>query len=245
MSILNSLDTGNDVKGQEDDRLGGGFLLDSAVYDMTIKVAYLGQSQHGANFVHIECENPDGDKIRQDIYFTNRQGDNFYIRDGEKNYLPGYNQLNALSLLACGKGLTTVDTEEKVVNVYDFDQGKEVPVPKEVLMDWVNQPITLGILRILDDKSVKNADDKYVPTGETREYNEIDKVFRTDNRLTVTEMKAEATEPKFINEWDDKWKGEVKTAKGFTGKRDPSLGDAPAAGQAGAPKPTPSSLFTE
>ena len=121
-------------------------------------MAYLDKSKGGANFIKLNCEDADGNTHRQDIYFTNRNGEEFYVKDGEKNYLPGYNQLNSMSMLICEKPLKGLPSEEKTVNVYDFEQKKEIPLPKEVIMEWINKPIKLGILNILDDKNVKNSD---------------------------------------------------------------------------------------
>jgi len=238
MSILNQLDTS--VEAEDKDTLGRGGVLSSNIYNMIIVMAYLNQSKGGAHCVHLEVKDADGNQHRQDIYFTNRNGENFYTRDGQRNSLPGFNQLNSLSLLACDLPLNQLTSEEKVVNVYDFDEKKEVPVSKDVLMQWINKPIKLGILKILDDKNEKNGDGKYVPSGEVREINEIDKSFRASDGMTTTEIAAEATEAVFINDWLDKWKDEVKTKA--KGKRDPSLGASTAA-PAGTGAPTPQSLF--
>jgi len=241
MGILNDMNTSSDIKSEEKDTLGGGFLLDSNIYDMIIQLAYLDKSKGGAHCINLHCKDAGDNKFRQTIYFTNRNGDNFYERDGEKNYLPGYNQLNAISLLAADKALNEIATEEKMVNVYNYDEKKEVPTKKEVLMDWINKPIKLGILNISDDKNEKNADDKYVPSGELRNINEIDKVFRASDGKTIVEIKAD-DDANFITEWKDKWEGEIKQ-KG-KGIRDPSLGAAAPGGSTGNPTPAPSSLFT-
>ncbi len=73
--------------------------------------------------------------------------------------------------------------------------------------------ITLGIVKQLVDKTEKSTDASnnivYLPTGETRDQNEINKVFRTRDGLTVTEIRAALTEPAFKEQWLKRWQGEV------------------------------------
>lgn len=86
---------------------------------------------------------------------------------------------------------------------------------------------------------MKNADGKYVPSGEVREENEIDKIFRATDGMTVAEIRANATEAVFATSWKDKWTGVTKdrTTKQAAG----STAGAPTP-QGAAAKPT-TSLF--
>lgn len=57
-----------------------------------------------------------------------------------------------------------------------------------------------------------------MPSGETRDINEINKFFRADDGLTVPEIEAQVTEAKFKNDWENKFAGKtINRAKGQDG----------------------------
>jgi hypothetical protein len=58
----------------------------------------------------------------------------------------------------------------------------------------------LGIQELTVDKTVKSDTGEYVPTGETRDINELSKVF-TEDGLTLVEKDAGKTETKFKEAW--------------------------------------------
>lgn len=228
MSLLKSLNlgTGDDIGGEESDNLGGRSLLDSDIFKGTVKLAYLSKSSGGATGLTLLLELEGGKEHRETVYITNKKGEVFYEKNGEKNYLPGFNMANSLALLTTGKGITELDTETKMVNVWNKDTKAEVPTPVEMVMDLLGTEIYVGILRQKEDKQTL-VGDKYVSTGETREVNLMDKLFCAKekfDKLTSTEIRSKATEPAFYNEWLKKWKDQV---------RDKST---KAGGNAGAPK---------
>lgn len=221
--------TSDDKIQNETDRLGGGGVLESGLYPATIKMAYGIKADSGAKGVVIQAETDQGRKITETIYVTSgtaKGGKNYYEKDGQKHYLPGYLIVNSLCLLAAGKELSEIDVEEKVIKVYDFDAKAEVPQKKPVLMDLINKPILLGVIKQTVDKNVKDASGAYVPSGETREVNTIDKAFRASDRMTTAEIRAQATEASFVDSW-------AKKNTGVTQNR--ATG---AAGTAGASKAT-------
>lgn len=230
---------------QEKDRIGGGtYLLDSGVYDMVIDMAYIDTSKGGATSVNMHFKGQNGENLRQQFWVTSGKAKgckNYYLdKDGKKQYLPGFNQANSISKLATGKPLAELDHATKTIKVYDFAARKEQPVDKEVLTELLGQPITLGVIRQTVDKNVKNAAGDYVASGETRDENEIDKAFRTSDKLTNAEIQAGETTPVFYDKWKEKNTGETRNkAKG------PAAIDAaiPAIGS-GTPDTTPpKSLF--
>jgi hypothetical protein len=226
---------------QEDgDILGGFSVLDSNLYDFAVEVAYLDKSEHGAMSFNIHGADKNGNRLRQTLWITNRNGENFYInKNGGKRYLPGFTHANNICLLTVGKDLVDIEPEEKAIKLYDFETRQEIPIKKAVLTDLIGTEITLGMLKVVEDKNVKNADGVYVPSGETREVNEIDKVFRTRDGFTVTEIRAENEEPAFKEKWLAKNVGTVRNkAKGAT----PGNAPAAAGSNQAAPKPT-NSLF--
>jgi hypothetical protein len=151
---------------------------------------------------------------------------NYYEKNGEKKYLPGFIQANALALLATGKEISALDTETKVVKAYSKEIKAEAPTKVEMVMDLLDQPIIIGVIKQTVDKTAKSDDGSYVATGETRDENEVDKFFRAKDGKTTAEIRAEVEEATFINTWKAKWTGQTKN----------KVKGAASAGTAGAPK---------
>ena len=235
---LSNLSESNDIQGEKD-VLGGG-RLDSATYDMTLNTTYLDQSKHGATSVNIEATSSDGRKFKHTLWVTNRKGENFFEGQNGKQYLPGFNIANAIALLGGGYPISEMETETKSIKVYDFEKSAEVLKDKEVITALDGVQVKLGILKVIEDKNADDGTGTWVPTGETREVNDIDKVFDIETGMTVAEIRTGAEEPEFLTKWQDKWNGQTKNkAKGAKKGGAASFG-APA--QA-AGKPAASSLF--
>lgn len=201
---------------QEDgDFLGGGtFLLESGVYDMVIDMAYLDTSKGGATSLTLHLKGKNGENVRETFWITSGTAKgckNYYLdKDGNKKYLPGFSQANSICKLATGKSIAEIENAKKVVKVYDFTAKKEVPQEKTVLTGLLDQPITVGVIKQTVDKNVKNAEGNYVPSGETREENFIDKAFRTSDHKTSAEIIAQADDATFYDKWVAKNTGTVR-----------------------------------
>lgn len=237
MNMLANLKLDDGVDGEEKDVLGGGRgPLDSNAYPATITMAYMSESEGGATAVNITAKTRDDKEIRAAIYVTSGRAKGqktTYERDGKTYPLPGFLLVNSLCQLATGKEISQLETEEKVIKLYNFDSKAEVPTKVPVIVELLQKEIVIGLLKQTVDKSAKNDAGVYVATGETREENEIDKFFCARDgfeNLTLTEVKTKAaggeiTEP-FYNGWLEKNKGQIRNkAKG-----------AAAGGTAGAPK---------
>ena len=245
MSLFSGFTTSNDIAGEKDS-VGGGFVLDSNVYLSTVKLAYGTQSAGGATALNLVLETEDGKEIRQQLWVSSGKEKgcvNYYTdKDGNKQYLPGFNMANSLCLLTVGKELAQVESETKVVNVYNKDAKAEVPTNVPMLMELLGKQVLVGLIKQTVDKNIKDATGNYVPSGETREENDIDKFFRERDSKTTAEILAKTEEAVFINTWKDKWVGKVKdkTTKQAGTAGAPKAGAAPAGGTA---KPT-NSLFS-
>lgn len=248
MSMLGTMNKTEGKVEDEQDRVAGGFTVESGLYDATIEMAYVHKSSGGAMGVTIHYKLGNGQVIKDTQYVTSgdaKGNSKTYTKDGKKYYLPGYNVCNAVTCLAIGKVIDNVEDEEKVVKRWDAKEGKEMNMATNVLTALIGAEITVGILKKKADKNKKNDAGLYVATGETRDINEVDKVFRTADGLTLTEAKAEATEAVFKAKWDEANTGSYK---------DESTGAANGAGSgatAGAPGAssgkaagTPAPLFT-
>lgn len=227
------------------DKVGGGFTpFPSGLYDGTIKLAYAGQSKNGAQSVTLHVD-INGKELRETIYITNRKGENFYVDKNDatkKHPLPGFTLIDDICLLITQEGLVDQETETKTVKLYNFDEGKEVNTPVECLTALHGQPISLGVICEIVDKNVQDQGGNWVPGGETREQNKIDKVFDPETGRTVNEYRNEVATPEFRDAWAKKndgaepqnnAKGAAKGGAGASGIGRPGAaaggnGDAPA-----------------
>lgn len=241
----------NEGLEETQDRLGGGFAAkDSAIYTSKIKAFYAGQSAGGAHSVTVILAGGDfGDsEYRETIYITNKKGKNFFENKQDKTKkvpLPGFTLIDDMCLATVGKPLNELGFEDKVMNIYDHEQGKEVPKSVQMAVEILGQEVSVAVLKSKENVTEKNNAGDYVPKadGSTKEVNNIDKVFNTATKMTVAEARGGATEPKFWDAWSEKNKDTVrdKTNNGGSGGK-PGTG-APQSGT-GAGTTTPrSSLF--
>lgn len=243
MNMLANLTTDSSI-ADEKDSVGGGGVLESGVYACKIAMAYLSKAGSGALGLVLTLKTDAGKDLKQTLWMTSgtaKGGKNYYEKDGEKHYLPGFLHANSLALLTVGKEISQLETETKVVNVYSAEAKAEVPTKVEVLMDLLNQEIIAGVIKQTVDKTKKNEAGTYEPTGETRDENDIDKLFRAKDRMTTAEIRAQADTATFIDTWSNKWTGQSKNkAKGAAGTA--GAPTAAAGAPAAAKKPT-TSLF--
>ncbi|HCW6388597.1 hypothetical protein K5F27_16945 [Acinetobacter baumannii] len=229
MGALANLSYDDSIK-QETDSVGGKFkLFDSGVELARIKLAYLQQADSGA--LGLNCTFQIGeDEYKETFWMTNREGKNYFIdkQSGDKKYLAGFLHADAICCLAGKKPIAEMDTETKLVKLYNSEAKQEVPTKVDVLDDLTDKEIKLGIIKQKVFKQEK-VDGKYVDTDETREENTVDKVFRASDDKTTAEIRAKAEEATFINVWKERWEGQIKDRT--------KNGPKKAAGKAGAPKP--------
>jgi hypothetical protein len=239
MSLLANLATTADIEDEKDSVGGGSRIVESGLYETTIAMAYLQKSKGGALGLFLTLKA--GDKeIKQTLWMTSgdAKGNRNYYEDknGDKKYLPGFNTANSLCLLTVGKEISAMDPEQKVVSLYSPEAKAEVPTKVDVLVELLGKDVLAGVLKQTVDKTVKNDAGTYVPTGETRDENEIDKFFRASDRKTTAEIRAQA-DASFADTWEKKWTGVT---------RDRASKNITSGAKAGAPvaakKPT-TSLF--
>lgn len=244
MSILSSLASDASI-GQETDSVGGGNApLESGLYACTVSMAHLKKADSGAMALVLTLTTEDKREIRQSLWMTSGTAKgckNYYEKDGEKNFLPGFNHANALCLLTVGKEISAMDTEQKVVKLYSAEAKAEVPTKVDVIVDLLGKEILVGLIKQTVDKTKKNDAGVYVPTGETRDENEIDKLFRATDRMTTAEIRAQATEAAFADTWSGKWAGKTKSKVKGVAANSGTFGEAKATGTGGK-KPS-TSLF--
>lgn len=216
MSIFSSFKN-QDVKIETvKENVGGGVkfgVVDTDIYTATIKQAYVSTYKGGAMAINLELLTDSGNLIRNQQWVTSGTAKgckNYYVdKNGKNQYLPGYNLINDICVLAADTELSDVDTEERAVQVYDFKQRKQVSKPHQVIVDLLGQKITLAIQKVIEDKNVNDGNGNYIASGETREINEIAKAFCAEDQVTLTEKKSGLTEASYLNSWKERNKGNV------------------------------------
>ena len=207
MSLFSNMTT-NGLEEQRD-TLGGFSLLDSNIYPAVIKAAYAGRSQSGAMSVtlHLDIE---GKEYKETVYITNKNGENFFIDKSDpkkRRAIPGFSVINDLCLVTLNKSLNQMDTENKVLNIYNPELGKEVATSVPVIMELLNKKAEFAIVKEKRFKTQKT-DTGYVETDEIRESNVISKVFNAESHQTAYEIAHDLTEaPLFCDKWLEKNKG--------------------------------------
>lgn len=206
MKLFENLDT-NGVERTED-RVGGtSRIFESDIYVATIKVAYAKQSNSGAKGITLMCD-IDGKDYTETLYITDRNNRPYYVNDSHKKYfIPGYNYVNAICLVAANKELKDMEAEEKVLSLWNFETGKNENTSVPTLPELSGKKVALGIIKELRNKG-QLVNGVYQDTPDTKEANKIVAVFDVDSHKTVNEAldKREAT---FYDTWLEKNKGKT------------------------------------
>lgn len=253
MSLLTQVANQQEELAPETDSLGYSGPIESGVYPITVSMAYLEEASSGAlglvTHLVVEMEGGRTQDIRQTEYITSgasKGKKKYYTKDGVNMPLPGYKWGNSLCRLAAeGQEIDTFPTELKMINIYDYDQKKEVPQEREVLVGLLGKKALGAVLHTIEDKNIKDGNGNYVASGDTREFNKVDKFFHIGNRKTVAEILAQngSETGAHIEAWIEKWAGVVKDTSTKTAPTaspaTAGFGTAPAAGSA-APQPTES-----
>jgi hypothetical protein len=247
MSALGNLNTASDVK-EDVDSLGGNGPWESGLYPVKVAMAFLRKSAGGAQSVVLHLNDEAGRELRQTLWIASgdAKGNKTYYetKDGEKKNLPGFTTFRQLCLMTINKDPQAanhgIEVEEKVIKLWDREASAEVPTTVDCLVELLGQEIIAGVLKQVVNKNVQDDNGKYVPSGETREENEIDKFFHAATRMTLAEATGGKTEGEFIDNWDQKFTGTVKDRS--TGATAPTSGGARPAAAAGTP-PVRQSLF--
>lgn len=238
MTLFSDFNTSNHEVEQRDN-LGGFQVYDSGDYDAVIKAAFMNTAESGAKSIVFEFTLSGGQTYKEEIYFTNSEGKNYYMTKStppQKATMPGMVMVDNICLIATSKPLSAQNGEMKTFKVYSSKDKKEVTKEFPTLVDLTGQRVCLGILKILENKQEKGDDGKYHPTAVERESNRINAVFHPDLKITVVEAqeaKKKGVEPKaeFYQKWVDKNKGKPRDERDIKGGKGavPSASDAPPA----------------
>lgn len=184
-----------------EDRLGGFHVFETDIYEAEIAAMYSIKSPKGAGGVHLTLK-IGGNEYNEDVYVTNTKGENTFVKDNVTYFLPGWNHMDHIALVATGeKGLAQLDVEDKTFKVWDANAKQALPKSVPTFVEVLGKKIWVAIVKSEENKSVQQGD-KYVPTNEKRIVNSIDKVFDFDTKLTVAEATANPPKPaEFFDAW--------------------------------------------
>ena len=191
MNAFAKLKTASNDTGVEEDFMGGGGVLDTDIYNVKIKTAYIGKASSSEAKNITLLMDYKGREVRSQIWVSNKKGEVTYKdkTSKEDKNLPGFNQINSLCLLVAGKSLGEMDIEELTVKLYDYESKKEIPQAVECLTALHGEMVNIALQRQTVDKTAKNdATGEYDATGETRDQNEVVKFFAADKLVTISEV---------------------------------------------------------
>lgn len=224
MGMFDNLEKNEGAIAPQEDKIGGFAKVDhTGRYKFTIEKAYAGVSSGGAFSVTVHFKTKEGAFFTMTEYITSgtKKGcKNYYLdKDGNKQYLPGYNKIKALDSLL-GNDRDYPATEKKSLMIWDRDASKEMPTEKEAITSWFGKEVDGLVMKILEDKQVNDGAGKYVPTTESRELYEVQHFLDPVTGATRNEKTLGKTG--FVDKWllanpKDKVMDKRKMSKGSTG----------------------------
>lgn len=225
MSIFANMTT-NGLEEQKDS-LGGYSPLETDIYEATIKALYAQTAKSGAMSLNLIAD-INGREYRETVYITSKDGVNYYVnKAGKKAPLPGFITMNDLCLCAVGRELSELETETKVIKLYNREAKTEMPTEVPMVVDLIGAKVALGIFKEKVNKQVLEGN-TYVDSEETREQNVINKVFHLETHKTVNEAKNDL-EAEFWDKWLAKHQGKEidRTKKGVKSNAPKASAPAP------------------
>lgn len=182
------------------------------IYTAIVKMAYGITSSGGALGVHLSLYLPAlGREYNETIYVSDKSGNNYSIdkQSGKKRPLPGFTIINDLCLVTCDSPLASMETEDKLVPVYDYEEKKQVPTSVPVLTDLLGKEVYVAIFCKEENKKVKQDNGEYVATPETRMLNSIEKMMHNPSKMTVREAESGMDTATYYDAWLEANKGRV------------------------------------
>lgn len=221
MNMFSKMTT--DGMAPEEDRLGGYQVLATDIYKGVIEVMYAVKSRSSqSQGLTFSFKSDCGKNFNHTGYITNRNNENTYIDKTDKvtkHLLPSWLEMDSLCLMATGLPLIEQETEQKIVNVYNYDLKKGVPTEVTVFTGLTNARIAIAIQETTVDVTKKNDAGQYIPNGEVKSENAVAKFFHEESMRTSSEVMTGQEESIFASKWLDKNKGKVHNkAKGAAGK---------------------------
>ena len=245
MSMFANLATDESIEEGKDFVGGGGFgPWESDIYLTEIQAAYVTKADSGAMAMNLVLKNDQGQEATFQFWMTSgtaKGGKNYYEKDGKKHFLPGFEQANHACLLTVGKEINELEPEEKVIKLYSNAAKATIPTKVPMVTELIGQKILAAVQKQTVDKTAKQDDDSYKPTGESRDQHEVIRFMRESDKKTVAEVKG-SKDAEFHDGWLDKNKGKTYDKRKNKSGGTPGVPGATAAPAANSSKPQ-KSLF--
>ena len=224
-----------DVETQSIEGMCGGFAWESGVYDTTIKMVYLNQSKTEAVSFNIILEKNSGNmaQLRENFWIKSgkaKGNKTYYVKDGKKYPLPGYQIAESMCKAITGDDLDTClqKVQKKTIKVWNPELKKEANAERPVVTSLLNKPVKVAVHQVIEDRQAKDASGNYVPTGASRTVNQC-KFFGNAEGKTAEEIASGDPAARF-DKWAQKNTGTVVDKstgkKGNTSAAD-IMGDKP------------------
>lgn len=206
----------------------GKFTVDSGVYPAVVKsiVSYeTGDGEQVKGIIELELTLPDGATraYKQNVLLMSKDG-NYTYKDDNSGADVLYGDVSIISdiaNIACKKLLENLETQDTMIEIYDFTTKSNKPVPASSLVELIGAEVSVAILEYETFKN-KQVGGDWVETEETRLNNQIEIVMQAGSNKTLKELRAQVEEPVAHNTWLEYWAGKVKEAvsknKGKKGK---------------------------
>ena len=193
-----------------------GKVLDTNVYDATIKYVYLTESKSKTTGLNVVLD-IDGKEINPDtIWITYKDGVTHKVIEGKKVTPPGLRKFNDLAYCALGVTLKQLgEPENKPINLYNYEQQKKVPTMCPCYPTLSGKKIQVGLRKFNKHKSTL-VGSTYVPTTTTYYINVVDKFYTPEGKLAIEQVSNK--EAAYKDKWLNANKGKVfeEDLKGVT-----------------------------
>lgn len=211
--MFDNLKSNEEIEHEGDSLGGGSYTVATDTYKLAADMAYFSKSKGGALSFNVVLKGQNGETVKQTWWVASgdaKGNKNFYTdKKGKNHYLPDFSAANNFCLLACGKEISALKVEEKQIKLYDFAERKEVPTKKDVAMEVLGKEVVVAVEKQIVDKTANDGSGNYLPTGETREQNQIVKSFSAKDNRSAAEIRAEVDTAEFHDAWVEKNKGTV------------------------------------
>jgi len=198
--------------------------LPTGIYDATVKLAYVGDSQRSdAKSVNVHLD-INGTEVRIREWVQDGKGNNYWVaKDGSGKHfpLPGFTLINDLCLLTTQSELADQEGEEKVVKLWNNQERAEKNTRVPCLIDLHGKKVKVALVRQIENKRAATDSGEYKPTNDSVTLNIVDKFLYEEDGRTVLEIQNNIEDAEFAAEWlernDGKDRNKFKEIKGAGG----------------------------
>lgn len=187
-------------------------ILPSDVYTGKVASNHFTTSKNGALALNVKFVLNNGTEYSETFYLTNSKGENFYInkKTQGKVMLPGCRNVSDLCLVTTNTPLQGHKTSQTVVDIYNFELGKNVKTPVECISALNGKEVNICLLEQIKNKAVSNGNGGYEDTNEKVHLNVVDKFLQASTNLTANEIAKGSTVPYFYSTWLNKNQGKAQ-----------------------------------